>query len=179
MGKGNKTKVDTTADYKAAVTATKEKTPGEKLLEEQSAKTLGWAAKGDFRNPREGGLFVNYADPALLHEHRALMRNAGGQGIYGLGTADPNYLASVKEVQDAENERADAGQYEADIREGIGSAAGAAGSAEGADLARKATVLGVTSDMYRNESNKPKWWQMLLSSASQIGAGWATSGFKT
>lgn len=171
MGHGNGTKVDTKADYQQSLVAAKEKTPGEKLLEEQSAKTLGWAAKGDYRDPREGGIFVNYADPAMLHRNRELTMNAGAQGVSALGTPDPNYLASLKTNQAAHQEENDAAQYEGDVKEGVGQAAGIAGAAEGTDISRKMGVLGVSSDLYKANMNRPKWWQYLIQGASQAGAG--------
>lgn len=95
-----------------------------------------------------------------------------------MGTPDANYLASVKAVQDNENERADAGQYESDIRQGVSDASAAANSAEGYDQARKMGVLNVTSDMYEKDQARPKWWQQVLGAASQVASGWATGGFK-
>lgn len=179
IGHGNSTKVDTTKDYQQSLTAMKEKTPGEKLWEEQSAKTLAWAARGDYRNPHEGGIFVNYADPAMLHEHRALEQNAGAEGVYALGTPDPNYLATVKEQTANENERSDAAQYESDIRQGVGAAGAAAGSAEGLDISRKGAVLGTTADLFKQQQAKPKWWNYFLGAAAQVGTGFATGGLST
>lgn len=167
LGHGNNTaKVDNTA----ALAAAKEKTAGEKILEEQSAKALTWAGKGDYRNPHDAGMFVNFGDPAMLNRNRELTMNAGNQGISALGSADPNYLATMKENMKAHQAESDAGQYESDIKEGVGNAAAAAGKAEGLDISRKMGVLGVTSDLYRNQ--KPAWWKFLLSGASQ-GAGMA------
>lgn len=160
MGHGNSTaKVDNTA----ALTAAKEKTEGEKILERESAKGLEWASKGDYTNPHDAGMFVNYGDPAMLNRNRELTMNAGNQGVYALGSADPNYLATVKENMKAHQAESDAGQYESDIKEGVGNAAAVAGKSEGYDISRKMGVLGVTSDLYRAERAKPAWWTYLAS----------------
>lgn len=111
---------------------------------------------------------MNYADPAMLHRNRELQANAGGQGIYGLGVADPNYLATVKANQAAENEQSDAAQYESDIREGVANAAGIAGSTAGMDISRKMGVLGTTAGIYGRDK-KPAWWQYLIQGVSAAG----------
>lgn len=105
----------------------------------------------------------------MLHRNRELQANAGGQGIYGLGVADPNYLATVKANQAAENEQSDAAQYESDIREGVANAAGIAGSTAGMDTARKMGVLGTTAGIYQSGLNKPAWWRYLISGLSAAG----------
>jgi hypothetical protein len=165
MGKGNKPKAPE-VNYNTALVEAKKPSPQEEALAKASMKTLEWADRGDFRNPREGGLFVNYADPAILHRNRELQSNAGAQGIYALGTPDPNQLASVKQNQLAENEMMDAAQYESDIKEGVERAAGYAGDTARMDQARRMGVLGTTAGIYQNEKDKPKWWQYLISGAS-------------
>lgn len=168
MGKGNKPKAPE-VNYNAALIEAKKPSPQEEALTKASLKTLDWADKGDYRDPHAGGLFVNYADPAMLHRNRELQANAGGQGIYGLGVADPNYLATVKANQAAENEQTDAAQYESDIREGVANAAGVAGSTAGMDSARKMAVLGTTAGIYGQDRNRPRWWNYLISGLSAAG----------
>lgn len=167
MGHGNNTKVDPKPDIAAA----RVKTPGEQLLEDQSAKTLGWAAKGDYTNPHEGGLFVNYADPAMRNRNRELTMNAGNQGVSALGPVDPNYLATVKENIKAHQAEGDSAQYEQDVKEGVGDAAAVAGKSEGLDISRKLGVVGASTDLYKYQDSKPKWWQYL----SQGVAGGVTA----
>lgn len=163
---GHSNNTNPTANYNTALTAAKEKTPGELALERESAKTLDWASKGDYRDPHSGGLFVNFADPAMLHRNRELEMNAGDQGIFALGEADPNYLASVKENMKAHQEEADAGQYESDVKEGVGAAAGVAGDTSKLDLSRKLGVLGTTATLQQQQANKPKWWNYAIQGAS-------------
>lgn len=172
IGHGNKTEAPKT-EYITAVNQAKEKTPQEEALGKASLKTLDWANAGDYRDPRGGGLFVNYADPAMLHRNRELQSNEHGQGIEGLGVADPNYLATVKENRLAQNEQMDAAQYEGDIKGGIEAAAGYAGDTSKLDLSRKLGVLGATEDIYKGSMNKPKWWQYLIGGASAAATGLA------
>lgn len=171
MGKGNQPQP--AQQYNAALTAAKEKSPQEEALGKAALKTLDWADAGDYRDPHGGGLFTNYADPAILHRNRELQANAGGQGIYALGNADPNYLATVKENQAAENEQSDAAQYESDIKEGVGQAAGYAGDTARMDTSRKMGILGTTAGLYNADMTRPKWWQTMLQSFGGIGAGLA------
>lgn len=173
MGKGNKPKAPE-VNYNTALVEAKKPSPQEEALGKASLKTLEWADRGDFRNPREGGLFVNYADPAILHRNRELQSNAGGQGIFALGTPDPNYLATVRENQLAENEVMDAAQYESDIREGIANAAGYAGDTARMDQSRKMNILGTTAGIYSQDKNKPKWWEYLVGGATSAFAGAGT-----
>lgn len=176
MGHGNSTRVDSTADYKAALAEEKKKTPGQQMLEDATAKSLNWYSKGDFRNPHEGGAFVNYADQAMLNRNRALMMNAGRQGISALGTPDPNYLASVQENVKAHQAEDAAGQYESDLKEGFANARAAAGQAEGYDISRDTAALGVTSDLYKAKQAQPKWWQYLVKAGADVGTTVATGG---
>lgn len=173
IGKNNNPQPVAT-NYNTALAESKEKSPQEEALGKAAVKTLNWADKGDFRNPREGGLFVNYADPAMIHRNRELQSNAGGQGIYGLGIADPNYLAAVKSNQAAENEMMDAAQYESDVKEGVGQAAGYAGDTGKMDLTRRMNILGTTAGLYGQQLSKPKWWETLLGAAGPIGAAAVT-----
>lgn len=163
MGKGNKPKPET--QYNTALVEAKKPSAAEEALTKSALKTLQWAEGGDFTNPREGGLFVNYADPAIARRNRELQTNAGGQGIFALGQADPNYLATVRANRMAEDEATDAAQYEGDIKEGISRAAGVAGDVAGMDIARKQNILGTTSGVYQSKQNQPKWWQYLISGA--------------
>lgn len=179
MGHGNSTKVDTTGDYKAALAEEKKKTPGQQMLEDATAKSLGWYAKGDFRDPHAGGPFVNYADQGMLNRNRDLMMNAGRQGISALGTPDPNQLAAVQENVKAHQAEDAAAQYEKDLQEGFANASAAAGNAEGFDINRKSAALGVTSDLFKQHEARPRWWQALLSAGAQVGTGFATGGLST
>jgi hypothetical protein len=166
IGHGNST-VNPTKDYTAALTAANTPSPTEDALSHEALHTLDWAAKGDYTDPHSGGIFVNYADPAMLHRNAELASNEAGQGIEGLGIADPNYLATVKANRAAHQDEINAGQYESDIKEGVSAATGVAGDVSKLDLSRKMGVLGTTKDVYQANANKPKWWQYLL----QAGAG--------
>ena len=173
MGRGNNT--TPTTNYNTALTRAETRTPEEERLSRAAIRTLDWADEGDFRDPRGGGLFVNYADPAILHRNRELQANAGGQGVYGLGTPDPNYLATVKANQAAENEVTDAAQYESDIQSGIRDAAGVAGDTAKMDLSRRMGILGTTAGIYQQDRNRPKWWSYLLGGISSAGSAFAGS----
>lgn len=148
-------------------------------MEEQSAQALGWAAKGDYRDPHAGGLFLNMGDPAMLNRNRELTMNAGRQGISALGTPDPNYLATVNENTKAHQAEDDAARYENNIREGVAAASGAAGSAEGFDINRKSAALGTSSQLYAQQAARPKWWQFLTKGLADVGTGFATGGLST
>jgi hypothetical protein len=169
MGKGNKPKAPE-VNYNTALTEAKKPSPQEDALGKASLKTLEWADRGDYRDPRAGGLFVNYANPAILKRNRALQTNAGGQGIFAMGTPDVNYLASLKENQAAEDAETDAAQYESDIREGVARAAGVAGDVAGMDTSRKMNILGTTSSIYSQDKSKPKWWEYMLGGAMSAGS---------
>lgn len=175
MGKGNKP--DTSAQYNTALTQANTKSPQEEALGKAALKTIDWADKGDFTDPSEGGIFVNYADPAIRRRHRELELNAGGQGVLsGMGGApDPNQLAAMKQNLADENAEDAAGQYEEDIRGGIGSAMGIAGDVSKTDLSRRLGVLDVTGANYRQQANKPAWWERLIGGASQMGSSFAGS----
>lgn len=149
------------------------------MLEDASAKSLAWYAKGDYRDPAAGGIFTNYADQAMLNRNRGLMMNAGRQGISALGTPDPNYLASVQENVKAHQSEDAAGQYEKDLQEGLANAQQAAASAEGYDISRKSAALGTTSQLYAQQAAKPRWWQAILGGVSQVGSSFASGGLST
>jgi len=167
MGKGNKAKA--TTDYNTALIQAQKPSAQEEALGKAALQTLNWASAGDFRDPRGGGIFVNYADPAIARRNREILTNAGGQGIFALGTPGPNYLASVRSNRLAEDEMSDAAQYEKDIQEGIMRAAGYAGDTARMDQARRQSVLGTTAGIYQNQMNQPKWWQYLFGGMQQAG----------
>lgn len=117
----------------------------------------------------------------MLNRNLALQSNEAGQGIEGLGTPDPNYLATVKENRLAHEQEVNAGQYEKDIKEGVGAAAGVAGDMARLSEAERMGVLGSQTSAYDTYLGRPqpvKWWQTLLGGAAQVGAGWGSSGFK-
>lgn len=178
VGKGNKPNPAPVTTYNTAVTEAKKQSPAEEALNRESLKTIDWASKGDFTNPAEGGIFVNYADPAFRRRHRELSMNAGDQGIFALGPADPNALAAMKENSDAASAENDAAQYQDDIRTGVGQARAQAGDMSQMDLNRRLGILNETGATYRADLTKPqqpKWWERLLGGAMNAGAAFAGS----
>jgi hypothetical protein len=144
--------------------AAKEIPPVQTELQNQALKTLQWGAKGDYTNPHEGGLFINMADPAMLNRNNELMTNEAGQGIEGLGTADPNYLASVKENRKAHMAEDAAGKYENDIKAGMGAATGVATDMSSLSAQERQAILNAQTSSYNTQLAKPrekKWWEFL------------------
>lgn len=170
MGHQNTVKPAPPPDY----TAAKAPSATQTALQDSALKTINWANKGDYTNPREGGLFTNYADPAMLHRHSELIANEAGQGIEGIGVADPNYLATVKQNQAAHQDEANAAQYESDIKSGVGAATGVAGQMANLDEQTKNAILSAQTGLYNTTLNKtlgqPAWWkELLLGGASAAG----------
>lgn len=115
-------------------------------------------------------MFVNYADPAMLYRNAELQTNEANQGTSALGTPDPNALAAVKENAKAHMAENAAGQYENDIKQGIGGAT-AAGMQESAmsDEDRRAILAaqtGVFNTSQQVQANRPQWWQAILGGAA-------------
>lgn len=150
--------------------AAKTPAPVQTELQDQALKTLKWYGKGDFTNPHEGGIFTNLMDPAMLHRNSELASNEMGQGIEGLGTPDPNYLATVKENRAAHQDEVNAGQYENDLRQGIGAATGVAEDMSNLDEQTRNAILSSQTSSYNTQLSKPEkpaWWQYLLSAGAQ------------
>jgi hypothetical protein len=164
IGHGSDPKPAPPPDYVAAKAPSAEQS----ALSKAALQTINWAGKGDFRDPREGGLFINYANPALNEDKNTLIANEAGQGIEGLGTADPNYLASLQENQKAHRMQDAAGQYESDIGKGVSAATGVAESTAGLSQAEQDAILKAQSSAYNTSLGKaptPQWWQFLASAA--------------
>lgn len=90
----------------------------------------------------------------------------GAQGTSALGMTDPNALANVRTNALAHEDEHAAGQYEKDVKEGIGMAGAVAEDESKIDLSRKLGVLNTTSDVYKSQANKPRWWNYLLQGAA-------------
>ncbi len=132
-------------------------------------KGLQWASKGDYTNPHDAGLFINLADPAMLNRNNELIANEAGQGIEGLGVADPNYLATVKENTKAHMAEDAAGKYENDIRAGVNAATGVAEDMSNlSDEDRRAILAAQTStfNTFQSRPRNPGWLQYVLQGAS-------------
>lgn len=165
------------AQYNQALTAAKTPSPYDQKLGEMSMKTLNWADKGDFTNPSEGGIFVNFADPAARRRQRELEMGAGAQGIFALGGGgDANLLALDKQNRADEQTRDDSAQYESDVRQGVGAAMGVAGDLGHEDLSRKLGVLGATENIYRQDMQRPKWWQVMIQGMQNAAQSAAAAG---
>ena len=102
------------------------------------------------------------------------MTNEAGQGIQGLGVADPNYLATVHENTQAHMAEDAARQYEGDIAKGVGAANSLGLNLANLDEDTKRAILASQTDIYggwqsgqfgmaRDANNKPQWWQSFLS----------------
>lgn len=135
-------------------------------LDNAALKTLKWADTGDYRDPHSGGIFLNYSDPAMLARNDELMMNEGAQGTSALGTPDPNALANVRTNALAHRAENAAGQYEKDVKEGVGTAAGVAADESKVDLSRRLGVLGTTADVMKADANRPKWYNYVLQGAA-------------
>ena len=155
--------------YESALNAANQKSPLQSQLEGMAGDTLNWAAKGDYRD-RPKNIFFDYYSPAMKKRQRELTANAGGQGIFALGTANPTQLASMKQNLADEQAETDAAQYEQDVRQGVSAAGATAGDLAQLDQARRLGVLGQTAGLYGAALSKPRqpsWWERLLGGAQQ------------
>lgn len=118
-------------------------------------------------------------EPSMRQRQRSQIMGAKGQGVAGLGAPDPNLIALQKNNIAAHQAEDDAGQYEQDVSQGVGRAAGLAGDLSQMDQSRKLGVLGATSNIYGNAqriaaSQRP-WWQTLLGGVAS-GASMGLAG---
>lgn len=166
-------------NFNASRAAANEMSPAEQRLNEMALKTLNWADKGDFTNPRDGGVFVNFADPAAMRRRRELSSGAAAQGTAALGAgANPNLLALDKQNRDDENARDDAENYQNQVAAGVRGAMGVAGDVSRTALQRRLGVLGADAGLYGQSLAKvktPSWWERLLGGAAQAGTTAAMS----
>ena len=151
-------------DYKAAAAPS----PVQTELQNQALKTLQWASKGDYTNPHDAGLFVNLGDPARAAQQAELMGNAAGQGIYGLGVADPTQLAMNKENVKAHLAQDAAGKYEDSVRQGVGAATGVAEDMSNLSAEDRRAILNAQTATYNTWQSRPqkRWFDYLLGAGS-------------
>ena len=158
-----------TSGYESALTQANQKSPLQTKLEGMAGDTLDWASKGDYTN-RPKNIFFDYYTPAMKKRQRELTMNAGGQGIFALGTANPTQLAMAKQNLADEQAERDAAQYEQDVRQGVSAAGATAGDLAQMDQVRRLGVLGQTAGLYGTALGKPRepsWWEKLLGGAQQ------------
>lgn len=139
---------------------------GESALTSEATGLMDAIHSGDYTK-RPKNVFFNFADPAQRDNARRMQMNAGGQGVYGLGSPDVNLLAMEKQNLDDQWARDTAGQYEQDWSQAGVRAAGALGDVAGMENSRKLARLGATTGAYNAQVNKPSWWQILLQQAGQ------------
>lgn len=171
---GSKKQKTEATQYNSALAAANTKSPLQMELEGQAQGTLDWIKKGDYRQ-RPKNIFFNLFDPSELRRHRELVSRAGGQGTVALGAGNPTALALDKQNRDDENAASDSQQYEADVAGAGQRAAALGGDMAGMDQARRLAILNTTAGVYANRSNQPQWWERLLQTGGQVGAGLASN----
>lgn len=162
IGHDNTPKPAPPPDYKAAATPA----PVQTELQDQALKALKWGAKGDYTDPHDAGVFINYADPAMLNRHNELITNEASQGTSALGTPDTNALAAVKENTKAHMAEDAAGKYEGDIKAGIGAATGVAENMSNLSADDRRAILSSQTGVYNTWQSRPQqppWWNALIS----------------
>jgi len=176
----HKAKVDPAVQQQqqASLAAVRQPSAGEQYLTNDATSTLDYIKAGDYTK-RPKNLFFNFADPAQRDQNRRLMMNAGGQGVFALGSPSPNLLATQKQNLDDEWARDSAGQYEQDISNAQTQARGALGDVAGLANQRNLGALGATSGMWgqslQADAMRKPWWQILIEGA-QRGAQAAAMG---
>jgi hypothetical protein len=156
-----------TSGYESALAQANQKSPLQTKLEDMASSTLDWASKGDYRD-RPKNIFFDYYTPAMKKRQRELEFNAGGQGIFALGQANPTQLALAKQNLNDEEAERDAAQYEQDVKQGVSQAGATAGDLAQLDQARRMGILGQTAGLYGTALGRPKqpsFWDRLLGGA--------------
>lgn len=151
--------------------------PGEAALTSEATGLMDAIHSGDYTT-RPKNVFFNFADPAQRNAQRRMQMNSGAQGVYALGSPDPNLLASEKANLDDGWARDTAGQYEQDWSQAGIRAAGELGDVAGLSNARNIGALGATTSMWGNSLNSKQksWWEQLLESSKQAAETYAGGG---
>ena len=143
----------------------------ETMLGGQATGVLDWAKKGDFSSAPTG-VFFNMVDPAVRQRQRELTMGAGAQGSAASGGANPTALALDKQNRADEFAEDSAANYQQNVSNAIGSAAGVAGDLAGIDQSRRMGILNSTAGMagkgvdYQFRQKTP-WWKSALAGAAQ------------
>lgn len=113
-------------------------------------------------------------------------RGRVGKGLAYGDDANPNLIASIDEQNQNEREIAAAGQLEGRVADTFAGLEGKMMGLGQSDQSRRDNDFSRRFSIYDREAQaqaqrdaKPKWWQSLLGGAASVGAGWASSGFKT
>jgi len=171
---GKKQKVNPQVEQAKSLSIVDTPSAGESALTGEATGLMDWIKAGDYRT-RPKNLFFNFADPAERARQRETMMNAGGQGIFALGSPSPNLLALNKQNLNDHWARDEAGQYEQDVSQAGIRAAGELGDVANLENARKTARLGATTSSFNTQLARPRWWETLLAGA-QRGASAAAAG---
>ena len=147
------------------------------VLHQQAMNVIDAANSGDYTK-RPKSIFFNMADPAQRQRQRSMISGAKGQGVAGLGGADPNLIALNKENVAAHQAEDDAGQYEQDWKEATGAAGAQEGDLAALEQSRRLGVLGSGTSLYGTalaNRTTPLWVQLMNSAARGAGSA-ATMG---
>lgn len=114
-------------------------------------------------------------------------RGRVGKGLaYGGGPGQEGYnanlIASMDQQSQDERERDAAGMLEQRVADTFAGITGKMAGLGDDEQGRRNKNFDRYAQMYQGEINKPqkpKWWETLIGGAAQVGAGWASGGFKT
>lgn len=172
MSRGNN--VNPNTEQRTSLAAVRQPSAGERYLTDEATSLLNTIRAGDYTQ-RPKSIFFNFADPAQRKAQRDMMFNAGGQGVFALGSPDPNLLALNKQNLDDEFARDSAGQYEQDWRDAAVRATGMLGDVAGLENQREGSALGATTSMWNTRDARPRWWETIIGGA-RAAASAATTG---
>ena len=134
------------------------------------------------KTPFELSAMPNANALTTLYKSAKQMGDRGrvGRGLnYGEG-ANPNQIAAIREQDDLERDQQARGDLEERVADTFSSLPQQMLALGGINQDSRDKAFSRTAQMYGMEINKPKkpaWWEQLLSGATQVAAGWASSGF--
>lgn len=177
MGGKNKERQQNQQTYNQTLSYAKEESPYERMRRERAERIKTFAESGDYRNPTgELRLAFNFADPAERKRQSEILANTRGQGVSALGAgANPTLLALDKQHRDDVAERDTATNYQETLSRMVAGAYDDLGSLQGMDQAKRLGILGTTAGVYSSTPQKKPWWETLMGTVGQVGAGAASN----